>query len=576
MAKLSKADIKNISAAQERVLFTGTPENGYADSGLWAYLPFVYTKDAVDMENPIKRLLGEGDDYALIVFLYMLACDSLMIPKSRQIRMSWMSCTFALWTAMGGPVRHVIYQTKKEEDAFDQTTKGRENPGEGRIDFILGHMPSWLTDPHIASGKGNVQGQLKFSPYSHNTDGVKIPWHGSKLNAIPQGAKQVRQFTPTLYINDESAFQDFYRESIIAASACAKKMISVSSVDAGSFFNTSVLNTKTPGKRGDHQIHPIVKIGMEKMGLKWPPGMKSWMTEAGTWVLEVHHSADPKKDPERDGAEWYKNAVLRDGYEGRYDSVGWRTEMDIDYGAGGGDPVFPQVHMSTPIFIDSFRPEDIMHKMRFFAGYDYGSRNPSAFEVWGVDADNKLYAVWELYEPCTNIAEHVAKIKRCPYYDRIEVIACDPSIMSKTQQGAADIKTLGEVFEEHGLNLTRGRRGQDVTVAQIFNADFWADPYDPGAFITKACPSLAQEVLDLRWDKHLSDAVAARKNNPERIRDKRNHGFDATAVIIDYGVQPFVPEVFVPSAGTYMQAVKDLRMETYLEKRRNGGSIHVQ
>ena len=113
MAKLSKADIKKISAAQERVLFSGTPENGYADSGMWEFLDHVYTKDAIDMDNPIKRLLGQGDDYALIVFLYMMACDSLMIPKSRQIRMSLMSCTFALWTAMGGPVRHVIYQTKK-------------------------------------------------------------------------------------------------------------------------------------------------------------------------------------------------------------------------------------------------------------------------------------------------------------------------------------------------------------------------------------------------------------------------------------------------------------------------------
>ncbi len=574
MAKLKKADINKIRKAQEEVLFYGTPEEGYSDSGLWKFLEHVYTKDAVDLEHPKKKLLGEGDVYAIVVFLYMLACQSLLIPKSRQIRMSWFSCTFGLWTAKGGPFRHVIYQTKKEEDGFDQTTKGREAPGEGRMDFIEQHLPSHLRDPHFIGGRGNTAGGLRFTPTEFGTDGMYVPWHGSKINGIPQGAKQVRQHTPTLYINDESAFQAEYKSAMIAAGACAKKMISVSSVDSGSFFNQACLNMKPGEEPGHRGIHPVVAIGLEKMGIEWPKGLESWQTKSGTWVLQVHYSSDPKKDPARDGAEWYKKAVLRDGYEGSYDSDGWQTEMEINYNRGGGAPVFPQVRPGSKVFVDS-DPVDRMRKgHRFFAGYDYGARNPSAFEVLAVDRDNLIKSAWELYEPCTNMADHVAKIKRCPYWDLIEVVVGDPSIMSRTQQGAADVRTLAELFEEHGLYLVRGRRGQDVTIAQMLNGDHWKDMDNPGLLLTKATPSLNAEVMDLRWDKHVSEVLDIRKNAPERIRDKNNHGFDAVALILDYGVQPYIPEIAKPTAGTYKQAIDDLRVITARAKRKSGG-IHV-
>ena len=236
--------------------------------------------------------------------------------------------------------------------------------------------------------------------------------------------------------------------------------------------------------------------------------------------------------------------------------------------------MFPQVRAGSKVFIDGFKPEEAKKIMRFYAGYDYGARNPSAFVVWGFDAENMAYALWELYEPCTNVAEHVEKIKRCPYYDRIEYIACDPSIMSKTQQSASGLKTLAEVFEDHGLYLTKGRRGQDVTIAQVFNATHWSDANNPTAFITKACPAGMKEVLDLRWDKHVSEALNVRKNAPERIRDKNNHWWDATAVLFDSQPQPFIPEVIKPTAGTFKQAVNDLRLEQMKQRARSSG-IHV-
>jgi hypothetical protein len=39
--------------------------------------------------------------------------------------------------------------------------------------------------------------------------------------------------------------------------------------------------------------------------------------------------------------------------------------------------------------------------------------------------------------------------------------------------------------------------------------------------------------MNLRWEKHISAGVAMRHNNPEKIRDKDNHDWDATAYLFD-------------------------------------------
>ena len=578
MAKLSKTDLSKISAAQERVLFYGTPEKGYADSGLWEFLKHVYTKDAHDPLNPVKRLIGEGDDYIIVVLLYMLHFNDLCIPKSRQIRMSWIAAAFATWHTMSAQYRHTLWQGKKEKNANAMVSMGSKNPCDGRIDFIVQHLPPWLRDQNIVSGKGNLAGSLVFNQAEY-VDGVKNMWRGSKIDGIPQGGDQIRQEAPSLVVEDEAAFQDEYMSARIAAKPAVTgggKMISLSSVDAGSGFNITVLDVDKALKKEIMdpkcpviQMDKVIELGLSEMGIEWPKGLRTWRTAAGVRVIEINYRADPKKDPEREGAAWKAEAVR--GYVGGTESSGWQTEMEINYEAGGGDPVFPQVKISTPIFIDSFKPSQIINRMRFFAGYDYGSSNPSAFEVWGIDEDKNAYAVWELYEPCTNIEAHVAKIKRCPYWDRIEVIACDPSIMSKTQQGASDIKTLSELFEDYGLSLTRGRRGQDVSMALMFNSSYWKDAHKPTAFITKSCPALAQEVMNLRKAKHLSEAVNSRQNAPEKIRQKDNHGWDATATIFDYGVEPFVQAIVQPTAGTYAQAVADLELHTLRERSKKGG-----
>ena len=53
----------------------------------------------------------------------------------------------------------------------------------------------------------------------------------------------------------------------------------------------------------------------------------------------------------------------------------------------------------------------------------------------------------------------------------------------------------------------------------------------------------------MRWDEHRSQQVKDRKNNPEKIVDKNNHAFDATAYLFDARPAPYIraPKTLPPN-----------------------------
>ena len=531
--KITPEQIQQIRDAHAAIQYQGTEELGYTDSGLWLYLDNVFTKDSHDKKDPVKKLPVKDKVYLQIIFLCFLCCEVLALPKSRQIMVSWCLSAYAVWVAMGGKFRDVLYQTKKEEDAFAMVTDGRKNPAAGRMDFIIQHMPTWLRDPHIIEGTGNRVGELVFAPDPVDKNGVPIPWNGSKITAMPAGAHQVRGKTPLLCLNDESAFQDDFAKVVIAVMAAIKgggQFIAASSVDSGSDFNSWVLDVPGGGEPV-HRVHPIVQKALDILGIEWPRGMKMWETTSGVWVLETHYTADPAKDPDRDRFEWYAEAVK--GYQGGADSTGWKTEMEIDYGAGGGDPVFQFLKQPlSQVFIPHIPINTVIDTMRLGAGYDYGAANPSAFIVWGINAKGQPHAVWELYEPCLNIAEHSQKIRACPYWNHLESVVSDPSVMSKTQQTASGLQSLAEQFADHGIDFMPGRKGCDVPMAVRMLSEYWSDPDHPDAFVTDDCPNLKKELRGLKWEKR-SPHMAEKLNNPEKIRDKHNHACDASWYYLD-------------------------------------------
>lgn len=573
---LEQEDIERIVTLRRQIQFYGTEEMGYTDSGLWRFLSYVKTKDSHDKRHPVKPIPVQDKVYLKVVFLFMLCCDKLLLPKSRQIMMSWAMSAFDVWHAMQGPYRHVVYQTKKEADAFAMVTGGKKKPKDGRMDFIIQNLPGWLRDKNIESGRGNNVGELVFTPEDVDDDGIPCLWPGSRIEAVPGGADQIAGKTPSKVSADEASYHEAFAQVVIRALPAITgggQFHAASSVCKNSDFNMLVLETMD-GAPPLHETHPVVERALEILGIEWPKGMRSWKTKSGFWVLETHYTADPAKDPARDGAKWYKSAS--EGYPGGVDGDGWQQEMEINYNATGSRLVFPFLQQPIPkCFIGRMDPSELMHSHSFFAGYDYGTTNPSAFEVTAINDQGDLYAVWEVYQPCRNIIEHVRMIKACPYWDKLQYIAADNKIFgSRNQHANEGMRTVAELFQEAGLYMSPARQGVDYTMALKLNSEHWADPDAPRAFITEECPGLKAELRGLRLKEHKSALVAREANEPERIVDKDNHAFDAWAYSLDFRPHVFVKKETVPEHLTIREFIKrSERMNRANERRSRRGII---
>jgi len=265
-------------------------------------------------------------------------------------------------------------------------------------------------------------------------------------------------------------------------------------------------------------------------------GIQTGLSVEGVRVTRIHYSADPGKDPSTtQGAEWIKREMQ--GYRGMTDPR-WRKEMEIDFDAHGGQLLFPYLlEHENSIFV----PPVNVSGYRLVAGLDYGTRNPSAFEVLSVDYDGNISAVWEYYEPPKNPQETddqfrsrkgykalSTAIKSCPYFSKGLTIYADPSLWNKTQEGndPQGLKSMADLFVQEGIFLSPGQRGRDFTCYEKLNSKFWKEPAKPRLKIMRNCPWLWWEMQRLRF-ADFSSTVMVNKNLQEKIVDKDNHAFDA-------------------------------------------------
>lgn len=121
-------------------------------------------------------------------------------------------------------------------------------------------------------------------------------------------------------------------------------------------------------------------------------GIHEGISTEGVQVVRIHFSADPLKNPDTvEGAAWLQREL--EGYRGKTDPR-WRKEMEIDFEAHGGQLLYPYMLENEKYLYVTPRNVEGMYKV---AGLDYGTRNPSAFEVLAVGDD--IAVCYEYYEP---------------------------------------------------------------------------------------------------------------------------------------------------------------------------------
>lgn len=239
-------------------------------------------------------------------------------------------------------------------------------------------------------------------------------------------------------------------------------------------------------------------------------------------VASLHYTADPGKRTK----EWKAEASAG------MSASRWAKEYDMDYHALYGARVFPEMANNKDRIVIQEPYAEYSALQTFWGGFDFGSRNPSAFYVYTLD-EGVFTAIWELYEPCKNIGDLAGKILGCPYYQQIKYIACDPTIVNqKTRPNRyGTLVTLAELLGEHGLKkLIPGVTDEQAWVEMMRR--HWRDPADPTFRIRACCPNLIQEFENAVYQNQ-SDKDMLTQTYKEQMEDVHNHALDATKYVMN-------------------------------------------
>ena len=178
----------------------------------------VYTNDEHDAINPTKRFPDR--DYLRILSDLWLRTQLLLVPKSRQMLITWLFVSCYLWDTIFKRGRLNFFQSKKEEDA-DRLIQ--------RAYFIWQHQPDWIK---------------ALNPAIYTFCHLKFPITHSEIWGVPQGGDQIRQYTSSGIFSDEMAFQTDAEDAYTGALPTIKgggKFTGVSSANPG-FFHFLVEN----------------------------------------------------------------------------------------------------------------------------------------------------------------------------------------------------------------------------------------------------------------------------------------------------------------------------------------------
>ncbi|HUV72979.1 MAG TPA: hypothetical protein VMW79_01600 [Anaerolineae bacterium] len=274
---------------------------------------YVKTEDP-QAEDPVR----DWPDFGYLkTFFAMVEANAILTvyKRSRQMMLSWAACVLAIWYSAFNPSRLVMIQSIKEDAAKALIS---------RIEFILLHFPPWLLPCEYSITASTVT-------FFHTAG-------KSKIKAVPSGANQIRSFSPTIVIFDESAWQDDIKKAHATAAPAVRG-------------GGKVVHISTPGEASE----PCAEF------------FKS-MVKGGTYrVLELHYSMMPGT-----GGEW-KDKIKK---LLQMSDADWDREMEGSFDVGSGKPVFkPPFTMEEYVCPIGYNPA-----LELLIGVDYGVRHPAA--VW--------------------------------------------------------------------------------------------------------------------------------------------------------------------------------------------------
>lgn len=420
-----------------------------------------------------------------------------LIPKSRQVMISWIIATYGLWWSLTRQAQLGLIQSKKEEDA------GRLVE---RIHGVWSRLPA-----HVKEANPCV---LQKKPPM-----LTFPATDSKILGIPEGGDQIRSNTASWLFGDESAFQAGFSEAFVAAQPALEGggwAVFASSAKAGAMYDL----VREPVKKGTYKV---LVPSWHKLN-----GLTRWETVSDWTVLRLHYSADPRHD-----LEWALEASKKYGRHGMR-SKGWLAEMEIDPGANLGKRVYDEFTRGTHV-IPGFRkrsgeethfpPEE----WPVFVGIDPGFRDPCAVVFLTLDGDGTWYVWDEIYRTESTPKLISRQIKRKLGRREPETIWIGHDAAQKTMAGGGE--SIQTMFADERIftELAYGRiDAKIVRMSELLRVQSWGEPRMK---VLERCTWTIHEFLNYRYPEKTAEQLLKRDAG-EKPQEKDNHAMDAIGNVV--------------------------------------------
>lgn len=272
-------------------------------------------------------------------------------------------------------------------------------------------------------------------------------------------------------------------------------------------------------------------------------GVKFWRNPGNKfYVLMLHYTADPDKDPDRKGEKWFNKEK-----EGAPKSV-WNKEYEIDFATKAGKLVYgpeycdfePSIHL-----LNSFELDDV----ELFMAVDFGQRNPNCALVGAITRDNRVYIIDEYYNPAIPSVASREMFDKFGYlmagYDKnmtirqkkmladnaFQVKVIDPTTAhknrTKIKEGEEIPYSVIEDFDDNGWEFEKADNDWDAGVTRVREYMTIDNTCEPFLYIFEdKCPMLSWELRHYRYQEN-TEKTDRLKNEPEKPVKKNDHGMDA-------------------------------------------------
>ncbi len=249
-------------------------------------------------------------------------------------------------------------------------------------------------------------------------------------------------------------------------------------------------------------------------------GIETRYNNNGFFILRVHYTADPAKDPATpEGKKWYEQA--RRGMP----ETSWMKEYEIDWFARSGQLVYPMfdrnIHIVEPFIVPK--------EWNRYMAIDPGLRNPTAALWAAVDRENNVFLYDEYYICEKTIREHcrAIKVKEGANTDVIRLI--DPSSAGRNM---INRQSARDEFARFGVFCRPADNDLEVgvdRVASYLNPDPATD--QPRLYFFSTLVNSIREITNYRWEE-MDTERSGRNDPPEKPVKRNDHLMDCLRYIL--------------------------------------------